>query len=67
MYLSEGPYDSRDAENAGEIAETRHKNGIYSLTRILQFNTEFVNLYELIKSRSLHLNQIGIWTSSCKY
>ncbi len=28
-----GPYDFRDAENAGGIAESSHKNGIYSLTR----------------------------------
>ncbi len=25
------------------------------------------SLDELIKSRSLHLNQIAIWTSICKY
>ncbi len=49
-----GPYDFRDAENADGIAESSHKNGIYSLD-------------ELIKSRSLHLNQITIWTSICKY
>ncbi len=37
----------------------------------LQFNAEChgmcQSLDELIKSRSLHLNQITIWTSICKY
>ncbi len=37
----------------------------------LQFNAEChgicQSLDELIKSRSLHLNQIAIWTSICKY
>ncbi len=27
-----GPYDFRDAENTDGIAESSHKNGIYSLT-----------------------------------
>ncbi len=31
-----GPYDFRDAETADGIAESSHKNGIYSLTRYLQ-------------------------------
>ncbi len=42
-----------------------HKNRIYS------FNAEChgmcQSLDEFIKSRSLHLNQIAIWTSICKY
>ncbi len=54
-----GPYDFRDAENTDVIAESSHKNGIYSLTWNV---TEFCqSLDELIKSRSLHLNQIAIW------
>ncbi len=37
-----GPYDFRDAENAEGIAESSHKNGIYSLTRNV---TEFVKVW----------------------
>ncbi len=53
-----GPYDFRDAENADLIAN-------------FQFNAKghgiCHSLYELIKSRSLHLNQIVICTIICKY
>ncbi len=38
-----GPYDFRDAENADGIAESSHKNGIYSLTRNV---TESESLHE---------------------
>ncbi len=38
-----GPYDFRDAENADGIAESSHKNGIYSLTRNV---TEFVKVWK---------------------
>ncbi len=45
--------------------ESSHKNGMFSLTRNV---TECVKILdELIKSKSLHLNQIAIWTSICKY
>ncbi len=56
-----GPYDFCDAENTDGIAESSHKNGIY----YIKWNvTEFVKfLNEFIKSRSLHLNQIMIWTN----
>ncbi len=37
-----GPYDFRDAENTDGIAESSHKNGIYSLTRNV---TEFVKVW----------------------
>ncbi len=37
-----GPYDFRDAENADGIAESSHRNGIYSLTRNV---TEFVKVW----------------------
>ncbi len=37
-----GPYDFRDTENADGIAESSHKNGIYSLTRNV---TEFVKVW----------------------
>ncbi len=41
------------------------------INRNLQFNADCHGtcqiLDELIKSRSLHLNQITIWTSICKY
>ncbi len=37
-----GPYDFRDAENADGIAESSHKNGIYSL---MQNVTEFVKVW----------------------
>ncbi len=37
-----GQYDFRDAENADGIAESSHKNGIYSLTRNV---TEFVKVW----------------------
>ncbi len=60
-----GPYDFHDAENPNGIAESSHKK------QNLQFNAECHGmcqcLDELIKSRSLHLNQITIWTSICKY
>ncbi len=36
-----GPYDFRDAENADGIAESSHKNGIYSLMWNV---TEFVKV-----------------------
>ncbi len=38
-----GPYDFRDAEKADGIAESSHKNGIYSLTRNV---TESESLHE---------------------
>ncbi len=37
-----GLYDFRNAENADGIAESSHKNGIYSLTRKV---TEFVKVW----------------------
>ncbi len=37
-----GPYDFRDAENMDGIAESSHKNGIYSLTRNVK---EFVKVW----------------------
>ncbi len=37
-----GPYDFHDAENADGIAESSHKNGIYSLTQNV---TEFVKVW----------------------
>ncbi len=37
-----GPYDFRDAENADGIAESSHKNGIYSLMRNV---AEFVRVW----------------------
>ncbi len=37
-----GPYDFCDAENADGIAESSHKNGIYSLTWNV---TEFVKVW----------------------
>ncbi len=40
--LTIGPYDFRDAENTDGIAESSHKNGIYSLTRNV---TEFVKVW----------------------
>ncbi len=59
MAVKLGPYDFRDAENAEGIS------------RNWQFNADCHGtcqiLDELIKSRSLHLNQITIWTSICKY
>ncbi len=33
LYQKVGLYDFRDAENADRIAESSHKNFIYSLTR----------------------------------
>ncbi len=36
------PYDFHDAENTDGIAESSHKNGIYSLTRNV---TEFVKVW----------------------
>ncbi len=40
--LTIGPYDFRDAENTDGIAESSHKNGIYSLTWNV---TEFVKVW----------------------
>ncbi len=37
-----GPYDFHDAENTDRIAESSHKNGIYSLMRNV---TEFVKVW----------------------
>ncbi len=37
-----GPYDFHDVENTDGIAESSHKNGIYSLTRNV---TEFVKVW----------------------
>ncbi len=37
-----GPYDFHDAENADGIAESSHKNGIYSLMKNV---TEFVKVW----------------------
>ncbi len=55
-----GPYDLRDAEKRNPVIKTN-----------VQFNEECYGicqcLDEFIKSRSLHLNQITIWTSICKY
>ncbi len=58
FYRQIGPYDFHDEENADEITECSHKNRIYCIMQ---------NVNELIKSRSLHLNYIAIWTIICKY
>ncbi len=42
MCQNVGPYDFRDAENVDGIAESSHKNGIYSLTWNV---TEFVKVW----------------------
>ncbi len=54
-------YDVRDAENAGGIAECSH---------IMEFTVchgMCRSLDELIKSRSVHLNRLALWTSIYKY
>ncbi len=39
-----GPYDFHDAENADGIAESNHKNGIYSLMRnVMEFVKVWIN------------------------
>ncbi len=39
-----GPYDFRDAENADGIAESSHKNRIYSLTwNVMEFVKVWIN------------------------
>ncbi len=44
MQQSLGPYDFRDAENVDRIAESSHKNGIYSLTRnVMEFVKVWMN------------------------
>ncbi len=55
-----GLYDSRDAENADGIAGSSHKNIIYSN---VECHGMCQSLDELIKSRSLYLNKIAIWSS----
>ncbi len=57
-------YGFRDGENPDGIAESSHINGIYCIMRshgICQ------SLDELIKSRSVHLNRLVLWTSICKH
>ncbi len=49
-------YDVRDAENAGGIADCSH---------LMEFMCR--SLDELIKSRSVHLNRLALWTSIYKY
>ncbi len=55
-------HDVRDAENAGGM---QSYNGIHRITRNV---TECVEVWiELIKSRSVHLNRLALWTSIYKY
>ncbi len=53
------------------MQKTRMESRNPVIKQNLQFNAEShgmcQNLEELIKSRSLYLNQIAIWTSICKY
>ncbi len=48
-----------------ELRNPSLKKNIYSLAQ--ECHEICQGLDELIKSRSLHLNQITIWTSICKY
>ncbi len=58
-------YDVRDAENAGGITECSPYNGIYRITRNVRGMCR--SLDQLIKSRSVHLNRLALWTSIYKY
>ncbi len=57
-------YDVRDAENAGGIAECSH---IKKFTYNAECHGMCRSLDELIKSRSVHLNRLALWTSIYKY
>ncbi len=57
-------YDVRDAENAGGIAECSH---IMEFTVYAECHGMCRSLDELIKSRSVHLNRLALWTSIYKY
>ncbi len=57
-------YDVRDAENAGGIAECSH---IMDFTVNAECHGMCRSLDELIKSRSVHLNRLALWTSIYKY
>ncbi len=57
-------YDFRNVENANLIAESSHK---WNLLNNAECHRICQSLAELIKSRSVHLNRVAIWTSICKY
>ncbi len=55
-------YDVRDVENAGGITECSNIMEIYA-----ECHGMCRSLDELIKSRSVHLNRLALWTSIYKY